>query len=322
MHTSSFFKLFPPPQFLLMKHTGLDISDDAIHSLTYATATVGLKLDSFAHADLPEGLIDGGDIRNEDTFVEILKKYAEEHHISYVKVSLPEEKVYLFQTDVPNSDVKSIGQNIEFKLEENVPLTVSDAVFYYDIFPASTTGGTVRASVSVAPRIYIEKYISLLARAGLVPIAFEVTPKAIARAVVPPDGDVTYMIIYSMNRKTGIYIVSGGVVCFTSTVGYGTRTPASLTDSYASLIGKELNRIYSYWISHDSSRPAISEIILAGRDVAPLEASLEHAVIGATVRVVVADTWRNIFDLNRYIPPISHDDSLEYVAAAGLGMTT
>lgn len=314
MHTSSFFKLFPPPRFLLMKHAGLDISDDAIHSISYIfSTTAGTKLGSYAHVDLPPGIIDGGDIRDEKTLVEILTKYREENNLYYVKVSWPEEKAYLFQTDIPSLDAKSVVQNIEFKLEENVPLSATDAVFYYDILPGSVRGGVSRASVSVAPRIYVEKYISILRQAGMVPVAFEVVPKAIAHAILPSGVDKTFMIVFAMNSKTGIYIVSGGVVCFTSTVGIGTD---------ATQISKELNRIYLYWASHQSRRPSISEVILAGRNIALLLSSLEHAVEGVNIPFSMANTWYNVFDLNHYIPTISHDDSLEFVVAAGLALNS
>jgi Tfp pilus assembly PilM family ATPase len=110
MHTSTFFRLFPPPKFLMMKHAGLDISDEAIRCLEYHATSSGFRIDTYAKMDLPSGLIEGGDIRNDDEFVKVLREFNQKNRLSYVKVSIPEEKAYLFQADVPSTNTKIIRQ--------------------------------------------------------------------------------------------------------------------------------------------------------------------------------------------------------------------
>ena len=122
MHSSLFFKLFPPPRFLLMKHGGLDISDDAIHFLEYDSTVHGATIGKYACVELPAGCVEDGDIKDGKKLGDALEKLDRAQGITFAKVSLPEEKVYLFQTDVQSTDVKGIVQNIESKLEENVPL--------------------------------------------------------------------------------------------------------------------------------------------------------------------------------------------------------
>ena len=321
MHTSLFFRLFPPPKFMAMKYAGLDISDDAIHFLDYKSAAAGLTIGKYAQAQLPPGVISEGDIKDEKKLGEALSAFDREHDLSYVKISLPEEKTYLFQTDVPSSDGRTVEQNIEFKLEENVPLAAADAVFYFDLLPMSVTGGTLRASVSVVPRTYVERYIALLRGAGMFPIAFEVIPKSLARAIVPHATDVTQLIIYIMNNKTGIYIVSGGVVCFTSTMGKGSVTAAPDTQAtYVEALSKEINRVYAYWMSHGGVNPTIHDIMLTGRAAIEFEIILQNVVVGASVPVKVANVWQNAFEVDAYVPPITREESLDYAVAAGLAL--
>lgn len=320
MHASTFFKIFPPPTFLVMKHAGLDISDDAIHCLEYTETSRGREIGLYDSVELPKGLIEGGDIKNEKKLGDILSNLEKKHNFSYVKVSLPEEKVYLFQTDVPDTDVRVIRQNIEFKLEENVPLSVADAVFYFDLLPMSVSGGALRATVSVVPRSYIEQYISILRSARMSPVAFEVVPKSIARAIVPPGSDKTLLIIHAMNAKTGIYIVSGGVVSFTSTIGWGVCSSYTSSSEYTDSLSKEINRVHSYWLSHGGPSARIDEIVLVGRDTLRCESNLQNVITGVSVPVHVAEVWRNSLDLNRSVPPVSRDDSLTYAVAAGLAL--
>jgi hypothetical protein len=301
-------------------HVGLEISDDAIRCLQYTSPTHGRKIAKFASVKLDNHIVRGGDIADEKSFIEILSKFSHDNDLSYVKVSVPEEKAYLFQTDVPDADLYKISQNIEFKLEENVPLTAADAVFYFDILPISVTGGALRASVSVVPRVYIEHILQLLRGLGISPMGFEVVPKAIARAIIPLYSENTIMIIHIMNEKTGVYIVSGGVVCFTSTIGWGSCTTEAGNIGDVNILAKEINRIHNYWMSHSVVNSQIEKAMLVGSGILPYENTLKKAFSEFGLNSSVANVWENAFSIDKYIPPISMEDSLDYAVVAGLAM--
>ncbi len=322
MKTSTFFRLFPPPKFLAMKHAGLDISDDAIHCLEYVPTSYGLSIEKYASTELPAGLIEGGTIRDDAKLIEILKGFVKTNKLSYVKVSLPEEKAYLFQTDVASADPRLARQNIEFKLEENIPLTAADSIFYFDFLPSLMTGDSLRASVSVVPRVYVEQMMNIIKTAGMQPVAFEVVPKSIARAVVPSDSSQTCLIVHMMDHKTGLYIVLNGVVCFSSTIGYGSNVQGPDQETYISNLTKEINRVYLYWGAHGGIQTPIADIILLGRQAAGFENSLHNALTELSVPVPIraAQIWNNVFDMDHYVPPISQEASLEYAVAAGLAL--
>ena len=317
MHSSLFFKLFPPPKFMVMKHAGLDINDDAITCLEYAGYPPGAKIHKHSLIDLPASIIEAGEIKDEKALVENLSKLDKELNLTYVKVSLPEEKSYLFQTDITTTDPVVNAQNIEFKLEENVPLPVSEAVFYFDILPMSVTGGKLRASVSVVPRVYVEKIVTMLRASGLSPLAFEVVPKAIARAVLPKSLEESVMVVHIMNKKTGIYIVCGGVVCFTSTVSWGSQS--DINTKIDSLLS-ELVKVNEYWISHHPDNSKLSQAILVGNDCGKFESNISGALAEAGLPVSIGNVWANAFNLDNYIPPIMKDESLKYAVSAGLAM--
>ncbi len=317
MHSSLFFKLFPPPKFMVMKHAGLDISDDAISCIEYSGHAPNLRIHKFSSIELGEGVIEGGEIKDEKILLEKLTKLDKDLNLNYVKVSVPEEKSYLFQTDITATDPVAIAQNIEFKLEENVPLPVSEAVFYFDVLPMSVTGGKLRASVSVVPKVYIEKIVSLLRTSGLYPIAFEVVPKSISRAALPQTLQDSAMIVHVMNKKTGIYIVCGGVVCFGSTISWGSSPTAN---SNIKTLLEELTRVNAYWSSHHSDSSKLDQIFLVGNDCQKYEAQISEAVASEGLSVSVSNVWTNAFSLDSYIPPIIRDQSLKYAVSAGLAM--
>jgi len=321
MHMSALLKLFPPPKFMVMRYAGLNINDDGIHCLEYGHVSHGLVISKYGESALPMGLIDGGDIQDEKKLTELLAEFDRAHDLSYVKVSVPEEKAYLFETDIVGpTDVRSVEQHIEFKLEENVPLSAADAVFYFDLIRPAKAGDPVRASVSVVPRTYIEKYISILRGAGIFPVAFEVAPRALVRAILPPAGSDTCLFVHVMDRKTGMYVVSHRVVSFTSTLGSSSATQGDDALAVRVLsIAKEVGRIQSYWLSKNAGEP-LKKVILVGRGATEYEAPLGAALAGFSVGVHVADVWQNAFDVNKYVPAITRDESLAYAVAAGLAL--
>ncbi|MGC9605399.1 MAG: hypothetical protein ABSF56_01405 [Minisyncoccia bacterium] len=312
------FKLFPPPAFMLMPHAGLDVSDDAIRVLSYSGFGRGRRLSIHGAVDLPQGLIEGGDVKDEKEFVSRLGEFGRAHGLSYVKASIPEEKAYLFQTDVPAAERKVMEQNIEFRLEENVPLSASDAVFCFD--PVSYAGtGSLRVSVTAVPLAYVEHYTSLLRSAGLVPVAFETAPRSIARAVVPAGSDDTRLVVHAMSRKTGIYILSGRITSFASTVARDAEPSDGSPADAPVLLEKEIDRVLSYWSSHGTGK-AVKEALLVGRNAAALEDACRRGSGETPLTVRLADVWRNSLDVDRRLPPISRADSLEYAVAAGLAL--
>lgn len=298
-----------------MPYAGLDISDDAITFIEYSSGIYGRVISKFGRKELPKGLIVNGDIRDEKAFLDILKVFAEEHSLHRVKVSLPEEKVYLFHTDVPNIDAKAISEQIEFKLEENVPLSPQDAVFYYDLVSPSSEEKTLRASVSVVPLLYVEKMISLLGSVGLALISFEIVPKAIVNASMEPHTNVTSLIVYSMNSKIGLYITFGGMVYFTSTIAVGDNE-----NDLKQSLPTEISKILAYWSRREDIPSPISHIIISGHRANAIMDMLGTIVNAEMPPRIVADAWVNAFDINKYIPPISKDESLEYIVASGLAL--
>lgn len=316
-----FFRLFPPPKFMLMSHAGLDISDDGMHCVAYSGFGGTRHISLHGHEDFPPGLFAGGEISDEKVFVSKLAEFGKRYNLFNVKVSVSEEKAYLFETEVPSTEQKAIEQNIEFKLEENVPLSASDAVFYFDLLPRAVTGGSIKASVSVVPRGYIEHYMSLIVAAGLQPISFETVPKAIARSVISISSTKTRLIIYVMSRKTGIYVVSGNVVHFAFTAPWGTENNKENGAQVIEEMRKEIARIRLFWVTHGDGKD-IDEAVLVGRN-APSFESVCHRIEGdKPLGVRVADVWANAINVDKYLPEISRLESLEYAVAAGLAFDT
>ena len=312
MFTRTFFKLFPPPHYLNIPYSGLDISDDAIRAFDMHKTSKGFIVKNYGIEPLAQGVIESGQIKDTDALVQSLKNIKERIKLNVVRASLPEERMYLFKTEVPTNDENEIRQLIEFKLEENVPLSPSESIFFFDLIPNANTSKQHFASVSVAPQDIVNSYLEAIKKAGMTVIAFDIQPKAIARAIVPKGSLDTEMIVHIMNKSTGVYIVTGGVLCFTSTIPWGKENVENSND-----LKKELGRVYEYW--KDRGQSSIGRIVLSGSS-ALKDGLLSQIAPDPHIPVELAQVWRNAFSTDEYIPPIPFEESLDYAVAIGLSL--
>lgn len=350
-----FFGSFPPPAFLDIKTTGIDISDGSIKVLEFKQTKHGNAPIFFEERKISPGIVSQGGIEDSKSLSTVLTALRRKYNMNFIRASLPEEKAYLFQTTIPLSqDEEQISNSIEFKLEEHVPIPPNESIFDYDIIQKKHN--TMDVSVTVFPKIVIKNYQDIFKTAGLTPVSFILEGQAIANAVVP-DGDTqTYMIVDFGSTRSGISIVRNGIVSFASTVDVGgdelteaimkyfkvddieaqkiknqkefinNKENKQLYDSLMSTISAlkdEINRHFMYWNTKDTNQgkeDKISKIILCGEN-APLVGLLEFLSLGIKVPIELAQVWQNAFSYNDYIPSMSYEKSLSYATVIGLALT-
>jgi type IV pilus assembly protein PilM len=352
-----FFRMFPPPEYLRMPSFGVDISDHSVRFIGLGEKRGKKFLKRFGQRNIPDGALSYGDIKDRKTLAEILKELVQTEHLSFIRCSLPEEKAYLFKTDVPILNAEETRDNIAFQLEENVPIKVADAVFDYVFLPPHEEEGQSReAVVSVFPKAMVDSYLSLYKEAGMTVLSFEMEACPIARALVAKKDPSCYMIVDFGRQRTGLSIVERGVVQFASTVdvggniltgaiqkqfnvsfdeaeqikhegtfvGHGVHREffSTLMNSISAL-SDEINKHYVYWHTHPDKKgrkpTPIRKIILCGGDV-NLSGLVEHLSLILKTRVELGNVWLNILSLDQELPAMPFSTSLSYAAAIGLSL--
>ncbi len=356
--SQTLFKYFPPPRFLEMPHAGVDISSRAVHFVELINEPTGLSLGEYGTETLITSLVAGEPLRLNVELVAALKKIQRSKKLQFVEVSIPEEKAYVFTTEIPQGDEESIRNHIEFHLEENVPISLSDAVYDYFVISRNEKANTFFASVSVVPLDVTNEYIDLFLRCGMTVVSFLIENQALTRALIKKNDKGTTLVVNVGQRKTVLSVVSQEAVQFTSTVPIGsddftaaimkefnvtadeaenikiekgfTRSKEneslflSLMNTVSSL-KDEITRIYTYWDSYrdknktGSAIQPIGRIVLAGRD-ASLVGFREYVAISMKADVELANVWANIFSFEDAIPPIEYNESLNYGTAIGLAL--
>jgi len=358
MVTKSFFRFFPTPSFLEMPVAGLDISDRSVRFVRFKEKRGILTLHNFGQVALPEGTIVAGEIKNRSALVEVLTEVVKKNNFKFVKVSLPEEKAYLFRTELPKVAPSEIRNLLEFKLEENVPLAPSEVIFEYDEISSVGQGQDAHLDVSVSavPERFVSVYTDAIEAAGLMPVGFEVEAKAFTRALVKSGEAGTSLVVLFGGQKTIISIISNGSIYFSSTVSVngamltsaiakamkisnseaekikltkgilGLRDNLDVLSSVATVLSAlkdEIDRVAIYWAGHEKEIKErgliIDRIVFGGRDTEiPGFASYMRAVL--KIPVVVGNVWVNAFTFEKYIPDITRHESLDYASAIGLAL--
>ncbi len=347
------------PNFITLPSVGVDISDTSIKYIQFKRHKKNrneFDITQWGEVDLPEGALSRGLVEDQSKFAAAMQEVAKVTKATYVRVSLPEEKAYIFETEIkrgtPMNEVRSL---LEFRLEENVPISPREAYFDYDIMEDPLRKNMLRAIVTVYSRDVIQSYYEACRSANLIPLSFEVEAQAIARAAVPKNSTGTHMIVDFGKTRSGVGIVNQGNLMYTSTIDIGgvemsqtlRRVVGELAESeltrikntqglvratdntnvYDSLLGlvsvvkDEINTRIEYWqdTEHTKEERTIESIILCGGS-ANLKGLPEYLTETLKIPTARADIWQNAFSIEHRIPPIGRRYSYGYATAAGLAL--
>ncbi len=351
--------LVPTPASLLLPGFGVDISDTSLKYIELISKdhqrqryTIG----KWGEVAIPSGVVQQGEIVDPGQLAKVLQEFKVHTGAEFIRVSLPEERAYIFETSVKKqvgaAEVRSL---LEFRLEENVPIPSRDVLFDYQVEEADTKARSVGVVVAAYARDTITKYHDACIAAGLVPTSFEVEAQAMARAVVPSDTVGATMMIDFGKTRTGVGIVVGGVLRYTSTIDIGgthlsaalrkvlgDKSESELTalknteglvrrlDSLAthealipiiSVIRDELLQRMRYWHSHNELHPnrRITGAILCGGS-ANLKGLPEYCSEALGIPTTRANVWANVLDFDEEIPSIDRYHSFGYATAIGLAL--
>lgn len=310
--SKNFFDFFPPPKFLEMPSVGFSISDTSLRFVELRDHEGTFVLGDYSQRVMPPGAIDAGYINKPEQVIDMLKELKKQYGLKFVKATLPEEKAFVFRTQISTTVPEEMRSAVEFTIEENVPMSVADVEFDFTIVPsAGVPEGHTDVAVCVVPKKVIESYLALFTEVGLTVVAFELESQAIARSIISAGDEASYLILNLEKNKTGFYIATAGAVHFTSTMSITTDTLPELCE--------EISKIY--WHAHGEKKEkggtTIVKILLCGEG-AVKEGVREYIFNKLGIEVEVANVWKNVFVLDEYVPDIAQKDSFGFAAAIGL----
>jgi type IV pilus assembly protein PilM len=349
-----FFKFFPVPKIISASSFGLDISDESLKFIELVMTKNGMRVGRYGEEIIAPGIIESGKIKDSKKMEEILLALRKKEGISSVRVSLPEEQVYLFALHLEKKGLKSVKEGIELALEEHIPIQAEDAIFDFNLIKEDAQ--SLEVQIAAIPKQIIENYLSIFKNSQIRVQSFELEAQAISRVVIK-DGDMgTYMIVDFGKKRTGIFIISAGIVMFTSTLDvggeimnkmiqksfnisseeaekmkkqYGLERNVANKEIFAvllnsvSILRDEIAKHFLYWHTHkdeeNNNNPPIKKIILCGGD-SNLIGLADYISVSMKTPVEMANVWTNIVNTENYIPEMSFKQALSFSTALGLAL--
>ncbi len=349
-----FFRFFPVPKFFVAPSFGLDISDESLKFVELVSSQNKIIISRYGERKIPTGVIESGKIKDPQKMKDILTSLRKEEGVKSVRVSLPEEQVYLFKIKLDKAGLTNVREAIELSLEEHIPISAPDAIFDYELL--SETDQNLELQVAAIPKNVIEDYLLVFQDSFISVQSFELEAQAISRAIIKKGDMDTYMIVDFGQTRTGIFIISKGSVTFTSTLDvgggmlnsviaknfkisleeakkmkqmYGLQRNVENKEIFAVLLNSvsvlrdEIVKHFLYWHTHKNEEgddnPPIKKVILCGGD-SNLIGLADYLSVSMKNQVEMANVWSNIVNTKDYTPEINFRQSLSFSTALGLAL--
>lgn len=234
-------------QFLSLKPEsfGLDISDLSLKIIKLKKRGKKFYLASFGEEKIEPGIIEGGEIKNEEKLAEILKEATkkvkgEKLNTKYVVASLPEEKAFLQVIQMPQMSEEDLKSAVLFEAENYIPLPIDQVYLDSQIIPPVFDHlEKLEVLIAAVPKKIVDSYLSVLKKVNLKPIAFEIESQAIARALIKNEKTEFPVLIIDLGAtRTSFIIFVKNSIRFTCSI------PVS-SIHFTEIIAKNLNISFS-----------------------------------------------------------------------------
>lgn len=316
MKFNKIFDSFPAPEILDIPFAGISISDHSIRCIQFEKKNGYLDVRNYSEKKIKQGIVISGEIINKEELVNVLIDMKKDLELDWVRVSLPEEKAYLFTAKIPIVKPSEVISAIESKIEENVPVNPAELLYDYKLIDHREKGH-LDVVVSNVPVSVIETYVDIFNSAGLNLLSLEIESQAVVRALIPKKDESTILIVHFSSEKVGLYVATNRVVRFTTTM----PIKGDPSDNLEFLL-HEIKKLYVYWhtLKENIDRPEkkIGRIIVAGESIR--ESVVQYLSTENSTEVMLGNVWVNAFDVEDVVPEISFTDSLSYAVAIGLAL--
>lgn len=210
---------------------GLDISTLSLKIVKLEKKGRFFDLVSAAKAGLEPGIIEEGELKDENRFTGILKKTLSEVkgkklETRYVVASLPEQKAFLQVIQLPKMKEEELKKAVYFEAENYVPLPIEEVELDCQfVQPLHDHLDHSDVLIAALPRKVIIPYVRCLKDVGLQPLALEITPLSLARALVKDEKAAVPLLLIDFGAaETSLLIFSGYNVRFSSSIPISSLT--------------------------------------------------------------------------------------------------
>jgi len=209
---------------------GLDISNSSLKIVKLERKKRGFALASFGEQIIKPGVIENGEVKDEEALVKAIKKgisevKGEKIRTKYVVCSLPEEKSFLQVIQMPKIKKEDLGKAIQYEAENYIPLPIDEVYLDSQIIPPVHNHlDHIDVLIVAFPKDVVDPYLSCLKKAGLQPGVLELESLSIARALVKKEIAPYSLLLIDLGAIESSFIIfSGYSLRFTSAISISSR---------------------------------------------------------------------------------------------------
>ncbi|MBU2036667.1 type IV pilus assembly protein PilM [Patescibacteria group bacterium] len=345
---------------------GIDLSDLSIKIACLKKHGGNFYLASFGRQEIREGLIVNGEIKKEDELIGLIKEAVKKVKgrplkTKYCVASLPETVSFVQVIKMPLMDAKELSEAVKWELEAHIPLSKDEIYYDWQIIDdgAKIQKDHLDILIGVLPKKTVDPYLSVLKKAGLKPLSFEIEPIATVRALIKNGYSDSPIIIIDMGAKrTGLLILFRQAIYFTTAfsiicgsslvdalsqdlnidqakalqikmkVGLNIKHPASRIYKTLSIplldMAKKIKNYIEFYNEHLRSlhgdNRSIVKIIFCGGG-AKLSGLTEFFSQELAMPIEIGNPWINIYaNPAEEIPEFNHNESSSFTTALGLAL--
>jgi len=168
---------------------GLDIGSTAIRLVQLRRGSAHPALAAYGAVAVPANLTASDSKMDQDKISELVKQLVRENHVSLknVVVGLPSNKVFATVITTPKLDNSQLAKAIRYQAEQYIPMALDQVKLDWAVVDQSKDGKQLEVLLLAAPNSAIDRYVAILEKAGLEPLALEANATAVSRALVPTN---------------------------------------------------------------------------------------------------------------------------------------
>lgn len=166
---------------------GLDIGTTAIRLVQLRRGSTHPALIAYGSIPVP-GNVGTSDAKiDQDKLTELIRQIVKDNHISAkdVVVGLPSAKVFASVITTPRLDHAQLAKAIRYQAEQYIPMAIDQVKLDWAVIDQSKDGKNYEVLLVAAQNTAVDKYVAVLEKAGLEPLALEANAIAASRALVP-----------------------------------------------------------------------------------------------------------------------------------------
>lgn len=346
------FRLTPRP-------FGLDLSDLSLKAVFLDEEGDRDRIVSYGAVNLPLESVSDGKILKEDAVIAGVKTLLEKAGPGKIQsrrvfCSLPETKAFLRIVSLPVMDKKEVSEAIKWEIEANIPLTLDQVYYDFQVLDRNVTREPGKMSVLVVAvaRSVVDQFVSALEAAGLEVVGFETESIAQARILLPENAsDMTTLIIDIGDRRTSFLIALGNIPVFTSSIplssqmitdsiskgmkisfeeaerikiveGIGSQTKGDplfrMVEPVLSSLTAEMERSVDFYLNTLRYSSAVDKVVICGGG-SNMRGILPYLARKLSKPVEFGNPWVNL-RIGKSIPLINKKQSVQYSTALGLAL--